>query len=144
MTVVKKIPKESVFEDDSITVLRQKWIHLRCSVLKLSCDWESKTGKGWGRNLPNVIKTICLIKHKWLILCQSPHRKSRAENIAYMEISYPHCWFPIILLLISTRGDQIVRRLREHNCYKKFSKATEIPIFTESTSRANPDEINDQ
>ena len=39
-----------------------------------------------------------------------------------------------------TRGDQIVRRLREHN--KEFSKATGIPIFTEPILRANPDEVN--
>ena len=39
-----------------------------------------------------------------------------------------------------TRGDQIVRRLRDHN--NKFSRATGIPIFTESISvRANPDEV---
>ena len=39
-----------------------------------------------------------------------------------------------------TRADQIVRRLREHN--NEFSKATGIPIFTESILRANPDEVN--
>ena len=40
-----------------------------------------------------------------------------------------------------TKGDQRVRRLREHN--KEFIKATGIPIFTEPILRANPDEIND-
>jgi hypothetical protein len=40
-----------------------------------------------------------------------------------------------------TRGDQIVRRLREHN--NKFNKATGIPIFTEPILRANPDEVSD-
>ena len=39
-----------------------------------------------------------------------------------------------------TRGDQIVRRLREHN--KEFIRATGIPIFTEPILRANPDEVN--
>ena len=40
-----------------------------------------------------------------------------------------------------TRGDQIGRRLREHN--NEFIRATGIPIFTERISRANPEEIND-
>jgi hypothetical protein len=40
-----------------------------------------------------------------------------------------------------TRADQIGRRLREHN--NEFIRATRIPIFTESVSRATPDEVND-
>ena len=41
-----------------------------------------------------------------------------------------------------TRADQVGRRLREHN--NEFIKATNgIPIFTESISRATPDEVND-
>ena len=38
-----------------------------------------------------------------------------------------------------TRGDQIVRRLREHN--KEFIRATGIPIFTELISGGNADEF---
>ena len=40
-----------------------------------------------------------------------------------------------------TRADQVGRRLREHN--NEFIKATSIPIFIESISRATPDEVND-
>ena len=38
-----------------------------------------------------------------------------------------------------TRGDQIVRRLREHN--NEFIRATGIPIFTEPILRVTPDEF---
>ena len=63
----KKLPEESVSEDDSKTVLkyiRQKWLHLCRNVLKLPCDWESKTSQGWSGNVPNIIKAISLLKHK--------------------------------------------------------------------------------
>lgn len=115
---------------------------------KRPADEDAMTMAGYGQQL-EAASTTSTSQVLQLQATSTPTKKTPRKRpeptegyiygfILPFTVSNPEYY---VVKIGKTRGDQVGRRLREHN--KEFIKATSIPIFTESVSRATPDEVND-